>query len=134
MLPYFLFVRQYILACSEHLAHITFQDFSKPRLFKMDVSIIHLSNTSPTCIKTVKYSPSGLVGRIVSINHRHYDGTKDRYKVLSETPTTLSVIRLQQDTYNPNKYYLTDEKNKFHGIIHKGALTKGRTVKVYETD
>ena len=53
------------------------------------------------------------------------------FKFISETSTTISGIRLQQDQYDNNKFYVTDEKNKWHGIITDGSLTKGRWIYVY---
>ena len=53
------------------------------------------------------------------------------FKVASETLKTLSGFRLQQDQYNNNKFYVTDEKNKWHGIISDGSFTKGRWIYVY---
>ncbi len=53
------------------------------------------------------------------------------FKFIDETDTTFSGIRLQQDQYNSNKFYLTDEKNKWHGIITDGSFTKGRWIYVY---
>ena len=53
------------------------------------------------------------------------------FKFISESSTTISGIRLQQDQYNNNKFYVTDEKNKWHGIITDGSLTKGRWIYVY---
>ena len=34
------------------------------------------------------------------------------FKFISESNTTISGIRLQQDLYDNNKFYVTDEKNK----------------------
>ena len=53
------------------------------------------------------------------------------FKIISESHTTISGIRLQQDLYDNNKFYVTDEKNKWHGIITDGSLTKGRYIYVY---
>ena len=54
------------------------------------------------------------------------------FKFISETLTTISGIRLQQDQYDNNKFYVTDEKNKWHGIISDGSFTKGRWIYVYK--
>jgi hypothetical protein len=62
---------------------------------------------------------------IPSKNERIY------FKFISETDTTFSGIRLQQDEYNHKKFYLTDEKNKWHGIISDGAFVKGRWIYVF---
>lgn len=53
------------------------------------------------------------------------------FKFISESPTTISGIRLQQDQYDNTKFYVTDEKNKWHGIIKDGSFTKGRWVYLY---
>ena len=53
------------------------------------------------------------------------------FKLISETPTSFSGIRLQQDQYNDKKFYLTDEKNKWHGIICDGSFAKGRLIYVW---
>ena len=52
------------------------------------------------------------------------------FKFISESSTSISGIRLQQDQYDNNKFYVTDEKNKWHGIITDGSLTKGRWIYV----
>jgi len=48
-----------------------------------------------------------------------------------ETKTTFGGIRLQRDQYNNNKFYVTDEKNKWHGVNRDGSFTKGRDIYVY---
>ena len=53
------------------------------------------------------------------------------FMFVSETPKTISGIRLQQDQYDNNKFYVTNEKNKWHGIIKDGSFTKGRWMYVY---
>jgi hypothetical protein len=53
------------------------------------------------------------------------------FKFITESSTSISGIRLQQDQYDNNKFYVTDEKNKWHGIITDGSLTKGRWIYVY---
>ena len=53
------------------------------------------------------------------------------FKFISESSTTISGVRLQQDQYDNNKFYVTDEKNKWHGLITDGSLTKGRWIYVY---
>jgi hypothetical protein len=53
------------------------------------------------------------------------------FKLVSETPTSFSGIRLQQDQYNDKKFYLTNEKNKWHGIISDGSFAKGRWIYVF---
>jgi hypothetical protein len=62
---------------------------------------------------------------IPSKNERIY------FKLISETNTSFSGIRLQQDQYNDKKFYLTDEKNKWHGIICDGSFAKGRWIYVF---
>ena len=53
------------------------------------------------------------------------------FKFVSETFTSFSGIRLQQDSYDKNKFYVTNEKNKWHGIISDGSFTKGRWIYVF---
>jgi hypothetical protein len=53
------------------------------------------------------------------------------FQIISETKTTFSVIRLQPDNFIPNAFYVTDEKNKFHGLINDGAFTKGRNIYLF---
>ena len=53
------------------------------------------------------------------------------FKFDSETATTISGIRLQPDQYDNNKFYVTNEKNRWHGIITDGPFTKGRWIYVY---
>ena len=53
------------------------------------------------------------------------------FKCTSETIKTISGIRLQKDQYDNNKFYVTNEKNKWHGIITDGPFTKGRWIYVY---
>ena len=62
---------------------------------------------------------------ILSKNERIY------FKFISETATSFSGVRLQQDQYNNKKFYLTDEKNKWHGIINNGSFTKGRWISIF---
>ena len=62
---------------------------------------------------------------IPSKNERIY------FKFISETATSFSGLRLQQDQYNNRKFYLTDEKNKWHGIICDGSFAKGRWIYVF---
>ena len=53
------------------------------------------------------------------------------FKFIGDTDTTFSGIRLQQDQYDVKKFYITDEKNKWHGLIKDGSFTKGRWIYVY---
>jgi hypothetical protein len=53
------------------------------------------------------------------------------FKFTEETDTSFGGIRLQQDSYDNNKFYLTDEKNKWHGIIKNGAFSKGRKIYIF---
>ena len=65
---------------------------------------------------------------IPSKNERIY------FKLINETATSFSGIRLQQDQYNNKKFYLTGEKNKWHGIISDGAFAKGRWIYVFNNE
>jgi len=53
------------------------------------------------------------------------------FKFTTHSKATFGGIRLQQDQYDNNKFYLTDELNKWHGINADGAFSKGRQVFVY---
>ena len=91
--------------------------------------IVNLSGEwSP--VKTNQHVTLNLQNRICKVeipskNERIY------FKFISESSTSISGIRLQQDQYDNNKFYVTDEKNKWHGIITDGSLTKGRLIYVY---
>ena len=92
----------------------------------------HIVNLSGECsaLKTKQHVTLNLQNRICKVeipskNEWIY------FKFISESPTTISGARLQQDQYDNNKFYVTDEKNKWHGIITDGSLTKGRWIYVY---
>ncbi len=92
-------------------------------------NIVYLSNESIR-VKTNQDITLNLQNRICRVeipskNESIY------FMFVSETPKTISGIRLQKDQYNNNKFYVTDEKNKWHGIITDGAFTKGRWIYVY---
>ena len=53
------------------------------------------------------------------------------FKFTAQTQYGFGGIRLQQDQYDNNKFYVTDELNKWHGIIGDGLFSKGRQVFVY---
>ena len=64
----------------------------------------------------------------------HYITNKNIWiylQIISETSTSFSVLRLQPDQYNERKFYLTDEKNKFHGLIKDGSLGKSRNIYLF---
>jgi hypothetical protein len=91
--------------------------------------IIYLTN-DVTYIHTIKGELLNLNNKICMVkiptkNKRIY------FKLVSETLTSFSGIRLQQDQYNDKKFYLTDEKNKWHGIICDGSFVKGRYIYVF---
>lgn len=91
--------------------------------------VVYLPNEY-SVVKTEKYVTLNLQNRICKVeipskNESIY------FKFISETPTSISGIRLQQDHYDNNKFYVTDEKNKWHGIITDGSLTKGRWICLY---
>lgn len=56
------------------------------------------------------------------------------FQLTEETNTTFGGYRLQQDSYTPNKFYVTDEKNKWHGVLSDGPLTKGRKLYVMKVE
>jgi hypothetical protein len=81
-------------------------------------------------IRTKEYEWFGLTDKICKIyikGHNEFIFIK----CVKETATGFSGVRLQQDKYNDKKFYLTDEKNKWHGLISDGALGKGRSIYVY---
>ena len=91
--------------------------------------VVYLSNES-SLVKTKENEPLNLVDKICKVkilkrNEWIY------FKFISETPKTFSGIRLQQDQYDNNKFYVTNEKNKWHGVISDGAFHKGRWISVY---
>ena len=91
--------------------------------------IIYLQN-KPLLKKTRKGEPINMNNRICKV----YISCKNvwiYFKLIRETNTTFSGIRLQQDQYDNNKFYTTDEINKWHKIITDGSFTKGRNVYIY---
>ena len=91
--------------------------------------VVYLSNES-SLVKTKENETLNLVDKICKVkilkrNEWIY------FKFISETPKTFSGIRLQQDQYDNNKFYVTNEKNKWHGVISDGAFHKGRWISVY---
>ena len=57
------------------------------------------------------------------------------FLLVEQTQASFSGIRLQQDEYNPYKFYLTGEKNSWPGISSTGRpLIKGRWITVYDHD
>ncbi len=91
--------------------------------------IVYL-NDDFTHIRTTQGELLNLNNRICMVeipskNERIY------FKIISETPTKINGIRLQQDQYNFRKFYLTDEKNKWHGIVCDGGFSKGRWIYVF---
>lgn len=90
--------------------------------------IIYLSDEF-TKIRTSQGEYLNLNDRICMVETRK----KERiyFKFISETDTSFSGIRLQQDQYNNKKFYLTDEKNKWHGIVSDGSFTKKRWICVF---
>jgi hypothetical protein len=91
--------------------------------------IIYLSDNFIN-INTTKGEYSKLNGKICMVKIKSKN-INIYFKFDSETDTTFSGIRLQQDEYNNKKFYLTDEKNKWHGIISDGSFSKGRLIRVF---
>ena len=91
--------------------------------------VVYLSNESSP-VKTKENETLNLVDKIckVKISKR-----KEwiYFKFESETNTGFSGIRLQQDQYDNNKFYVTNEKNEWHGVISDGPFIKGRRIIVY---
>jgi len=94
--------------------------------------IVYIQDTEPIQLKTVIGGDLNLNNRICKIHFVEKDVWM-YLKIISETSTSFSCIRLQQDQYNNQKFYITDEKNKFHGIINDGSLTKGRIIYLVDT-
>jgi hypothetical protein len=92
-------------------------------------NIIYLPNEF-IHIKTIKGQYLNLNNRICKVEIPTKN-TWIYFKFIEETDTSFSGIRLQQDTYDNNKFYLTDEKNKWHGIIKDGSFSKGRWIYVF---
>ena len=92
-------------------------------------NVIYLSNEC-SYIKTTQGESLHLINRICKVE---IQGKNEfiYFKLIEETNTTFSGIRLQQDQYDNNKFYLTDEKNKWHGINRDGSFSKGRWIYVY---
>jgi uncharacterized protein YgiM (DUF1202 family) len=93
-------------------------------------NIIYL-NQEPSLVKTRLHEMLNLNNKICKL----YVRNKNEwiyFKLVEETPTTFSGIRLQPDQYNSQKFYLTDEKNKWNGILADQAFTKSRRIYVYD--
>ncbi len=105
------------------------QNLYERRTNKMS-NVVYLSNEFDR-IKTDQDVMLNLQNRICKI----YIKSKQEwiyFKVASETAKTLSGYRLQRDQYDNNKFYVTDEKNKWYGIITDGSFTKGRWMDIYD--
>ena len=83
--------------------------------------IIYLTN-EPSLVKTQQGELLNLNNKICMIK------TKNSECIYFKL---ISGIRLQQDSFNNKKFYLTDEKNKWHGIISDGSFCKGRYIYVF---
>jgi len=96
-------------------------------------NIIYLpGGTGITCIhtkggQTLKH----LYNRICTVKITKTN-TWVHFKLIQETKTSFSGVRLQQDQYDTTKFYLTDEKNKWHGLMNDGPFIKGRLLYVFE--
>ena len=115
----------------EYLTWITilsrcFETKSKQQLYTDMNNIIYLQK-EPLHIKTLPHEMLNLNNRICKL----YVPSKKEwiyFKLVEETNTTFSGIRLQSDRYNNQKFYLTDEKNRWHGILADQAFSKGRWI------
>ena len=92
----------------------------------------HIVNLSGECsaLKTNQHVTLNLQNRICKVEIERKNEWI-YFKFISESSTKFSGVRLQQDQYDNNKFYVTDEKNKWHGLITDGSLTKGRWIYVY---
>jgi len=91
--------------------------------------IIYLQN-EPELIKTKKGESINQPNKLC----RLYISGKNKwihFKLIRETDKTFSGIRLQQDKYDNNKFYVTNEINKWCGIVTNGSFNKGRNIYVY---
>jgi len=89
-------------------------------------NIIYL-NQEPSLVKTRLHEMLNLNNKICKL----YVRNKNEwiyFKLVEETNTTFSGIRLQSDRYNNQKFYLTDERNRWHGILADQAFSKGRWI------
>ena len=89
-------------------------------------NIIYLQK-EPLHLKTLPHEMLNLNNKICKL----YVPNKKEwiyFKLVEETNTTFSGIRLQSDRYNNQKFYLTDEKNRWHGILADQAFSKGRWI------
>jgi hypothetical protein len=92
--------------------------------------IVYLPNEC-YAVKTKEHEPLNLVNKICKVKISKKE-VWIYFKFISETATGFSCIRLQQDQYDNNKFYVTNEKNKWHGIVSDGAFHKGRLIYVYK--
>jgi len=91
--------------------------------------IVYLSNDS-FVIKTKKNETLDFVNKICKVKITKRD-VWVYFIFIAETASGFSGIRLQQDQYDSNKFYVTEEKNKWHGLVSDGVFIKGRWITVY---
>jgi len=91
--------------------------------------IVYLSNES-FVVKTKENKALNLVNKICKVKIVKRD-VWVYFIFIAETASGFSGIRLQQDQYDSNKFYVTEEKNKWHGLVSDGAFSKGRCITVY---
>ena len=99
---------------------------SKQQLYMNNIIYLHLE---PLHVNTLPHEMLNINNKICKL----YVPSKKEwiyFRLVEETNTTFSGIRLQQDRYNITKFYLTDEKNKWHGILADQAFSKGRWIYV----
>ena len=94
--------------------------------------IVYLSSNpfDVTRVRTKENETLNLVNKICKVKICKKD-VWIYFKFISESSKTFSGIRLQQDQYDNNKFYVTDEKNKWNGLVSDGAFHKGRQIFVY---
>ena len=103
-----------------------FETKSKQQLYMNNIIYLHLE---PLHVNTLPHEMLNINNKICKL----YVPSKKEwiyFRLVEETNTTFSGIRLQQDRYNITKFYLTDEKNKWHGILADQAFSKGRWIYV----
>ena len=97
----------------------------------MEQHIVNLTQGDWSLVRTKKgVELVGLHGKTCRVQIER-TGKWLYFKFTVQKPYGFGGFRLQQDEYDDNKFYVTDELNKWHGIIGNGLLSKGRQVFVY---
>ncbi len=91
----------------------------------MNSAIVYLpSHETAIGFRPAKGQHLGLEGKACKVYFK-IKGVWAYFIFTGETDTTYSGIRIQQDEHDKTKFYITDEKNKWHGAIQSDSnLTK----------